>query len=136
MEKYIKLFKKYREQISYLFFGGLTFFVNMAVHLSCSYILKTSVLVSTLIAWVVAVVFAYLTNKLWVFENKTNSFKALTRENVSFFSGRIATLVMEEIILFVFVKWMGLNEILFKLIGQILVIIANYFISKFIVFKK
>lgn len=136
MKKLLEIYKKYREQIAYLFFGGCTFVVNMVVHLSCSYILKTSVLVSTLIAWVVAVVFAYVTNKLWVFENKTETFKEFAREIGSFFSGRIATLVMEEVILFVFVKWLGLNEIVFKLIGQVLVIVANYFISKFIVFKK
>ena len=93
-------------------------------------------IISNIIAWVVAVVFAYLTNKAIVFESKTESIKSLFKEFVSFIGARIFTLVVETIFLKVVIDILGYNEILMKIVSNIIVIILNFIFSKLFIFNK
>lgn len=92
---------------------------------------------SIIISWIGAVLFAYITNRIFVFKSKS---KNVIREITSFFGGRLMTLFMEMVFMWFFVTLLGLNTdmwvIIFTIICQVLIIIINYFISKFLVFKK
>lgn len=136
------LYKKYKEIINYLIFGVLTTIVNLAV----KYILLFTIFdasnslelqASIVISWIAAVLFAYFTNRKFVFESTSkNKFK----EFVSFIVARLSTLLLEMIIMWFFVTLLKLNSdlyvIIFTIIAQIVVVITNYIFSKLFVFKK
>lgn len=89
--------------------------------------------ISIIISWIVAVIFAYITNRVFVFSsNNKNIFK----EIVSFFSSRVATLLLEMVIMFIFVTKLNLNVFIFTIVTQVLVIVLNYVFSKIFVFKN
>lgn len=136
MEKIKELFIKNKEVILYVFFGGCTTVVNYIIHFTCELGLGLHYDIATIISWIVAVLFAYITNKLWVFESKSTEVKTLIKEILSFFGARVVTLIMELIVMTVGVEVLGINSIFVKLFGQVLVIIANYFFSKLFIFKK
>ena len=136
MKKIMELGRKYWNILSYLFFGVLTTVVNYAVYLPCYNLLHLSAAVSNVIAWVVAVAFAYLTNKPWVFKSHDWSLKTVVPELTKFVACRIGSGVLETGIIFVFVDWLGFNGNVFKLITSVLVVILNYIGSKLLVFKK
>lgn len=135
-EKILNLWKKYADVLSYLFFGGLTTVVNYAVYLPVYNGLGLSATVSNMIAWVVAVAFAYLTNKPFVFKSHDWSAKVVVPELVKFVSCRVASGLLETGILFLTVDLLGGNGNLWKLLTSVLVVIANYFGSKLLVFRK
>lgn len=93
-------------------------------------------LVANIISWILAVLFAYVTNKIWVFNAETSGIYELGIEMFHFFTGRIFTLIVEEIILLVFINKLHFNSILVKVAAQIVVIVLNYVISKLIVFRE
>ena len=97
---------------------------------------KFSTTVSNGIAWVVAVIFAYISNKLFVFFSKTDNVKELIKEIILFFSARIYTLIIETIFLNVTIDFYHYNSIFMKIISNIIVIILNFIFSKIFVFKK
>ena len=136
MQKIIKLFQKYREPLLYLIFGGLTTIVSIVSYAACERILGMDPLVANIISWILAVSFAYVTNRKWVFESRAVGTGPVLREIVSFFGGRLATLGLEEVMLWVGIRLMGLDSLLVKLIAQIAVILSNYVISKVFVFRK
>ena len=107
MKKLLSLLKKYEEVISYLFFGGLTTVVNYAVYLPCYNLLGISGAVSNVIAWVVAVAFAYLTNKPFVFKSYDWSAKTVVPELTKFVGCRIGSGAAETVILLVAVDLLG-----------------------------
>jgi putative flippase GtrA len=82
------------------------------------------------------VAFAYVTNRIWVFESKRRGFLPILGEIAAFAGGRVVTLLLQEAIMAVFCTWLGLNMYLFKIIAAVLVVILNYFISKLLVFRK
>ena len=125
-----------KELISYLFFGGLTFLVSIGTYGFFNQILGMNELLANVISWICAVTFAYVTNRLWVFASKARGFKGIMRELLSFFGGRVATLLIEEGILLVFITWLGLDSMLVKIVAQIIVIMLNYVISKLFVFSN
>ena len=140
--KMLNLYKKYKEIINYLIFGVLTTIVSLCVKFvllftifeaSNAIQLQTAVVVS----WIVAVLFAYFTNRAFVFESKN---KNKLKEFVSFIVARISTLLLEMLIMWFFVTLLKLNSnlyvIIFTLISQAAVIIGNYIFSKLFVFKK
>lgn len=129
-----KIFDKYSEVILYLFFGGLTTIVSIGSYVIFLRILEGNALIANIISWVFAVLFAYITNRIWVFHSKNKGIRSVLKELASFFSGRIATLVMEEAILWVGIEWLSMGNILIKIIAQVFVVIANYIISKFFIF--
>lgn len=133
-------YEKYKEVIKYLIFGVLTTVVNFVAYYLFIYLFKTSEgmygLVSNILANVVAILFAYFTNRNFVFESKSVGFKAITREIVSFFACRIFSMVIDALIYFVGCTLLKMPDFIVKFIGQVVVIILNYVFSKLIVFKK
>ncbi|WP_421017302.1 GtrA family protein [Furfurilactobacillus cerevisiae] len=135
MATLIKLFKKYQAQIAYLFFGGLTTVINLITFGIANYWWHWNYQVATVWAWIIAVLFAYVTNKLWVFSSKASGFTAIFKEMLSFFGFRILTLFFEMIIMFVGISVLHGNAMLVKIIDQIIVVVSNYFFSKWYIFK-
>jgi putative flippase GtrA len=131
-----KLIEKYWNIISYLFFGVLTTAVNYVVYLPCYNLLGLSAAVSNAIAWVVAVAFAYLTNKPFVFKSYDWSMKTVVPELTKFVACRVGSGVLETGLLLVCVDWLGWDGNMMKLVTSILVVILNYIGSKLLVFKK
>ncbi len=136
MERLIKLVKKYQSLLMYGIFGVLTTIVNIAVYYVCYHVLTMSNLVSTAIAWFLAVVFAFFTNKIWVFDSKSFETTLLVHELTAFFSCRIITGLLDMIIMYIAVDKMLWNEMLWKAISNVLVIILNYIASKLIIFSN
>ena len=136
MKKLFSLLKKYEEVISYLFFGGLTTLVNYIVYLPCYNILHLSGALSNAIAWVVAVAFAYVTNKPFVFKSHDWSAKTVVPELTKFVSCRIGSGLLETAIIFVLVDCLRWNGNIIKLLTSVLVVILNYLASKLLVFRK
>ena len=130
-----RLFDQHREVILYLFFGGLTFVISMASYTICLKLLGMNELIANVISWILAVLFAFFTNRKWVFNGERDSAKGFWAQMLSFFGGRIFTLIVEELILLVFVTWLKLDGVAVKAVAQVVVIVLNYFISKFFVFR-
>ena len=135
-EKIRALVKSHWDIVTYLFFGVLTTVVNYLVYLPCLNWLHLPASVSNCIAWVVAVAFAFVTNKPFVFGSHDWSLKTVIPEFGKFVATRISSGVLETLILFVAVDTLGGNGNIWKLITQVLVIIINYVGSKLLVFRK
>lgn len=129
-------YKKYKEPLLYLFFGGLAFFLSIGLFWVFLVPLEINALVANIIDWIICVIFAYLTNRTWVFKSKAHNSNDLVRECSSFMVGRLGTLVLEEAVLCLGIDMMHINSMVVKVVAQVLVIVGNYVISKFFVFKK
>ena len=127
---------KSKEVASYLFFGVCTTLINWVSYYILYNMCYVSNVVSTIIAWVLAVTFAFFTNKKWVFESKSYSAKTVFKESASFILSRVFTGVLDVAIMWVAVDLCAFNSTLWKLISNIIVIILNYLLSKLFVFKK
>ena len=136
METIKKLIVKYWDILSYLFFGVLTTAVNYLVYLPCYNWLHLSASISNVIAWVVAVAFAYVTNKPFVFKSHDWSWKTVGPELTKFVGCRIGSGLLETAILFVTVDCLVWNGNVWKLVTSVLVVLLNYVASKLLVFKK
>ena len=136
LEKLKTLFVKYYDLITYLVFGVLTTAVHYIVYWPCLNLLHLSASVSNAIAWVVAVAFAFLTNKPFVFRSHDWSAKVVVPELVKFVGTRIGSGALETLILFVTVDVLLWNGNLWKLITSVLVVVLNYVGSKLLVFRK
>ena len=130
------LYQKHKEVLLYLFFGGLAVFLNLALFVFFTKHFEWGALFANIVDWVICVLFQFITNKTWVFDAETDSAKGFWAQLAGFFSGRLLTLGVEELMLFVFIDRLHWNSLLVKLIAQIVVIVSNYIISKFFVFKK
>lgn len=129
-------YKAHKEVLLYLFFGGLTFIISIASYAFFDITMEMNELVANIFSWIIAVLFAYITNRTWVFENTKSSAAGIVQELIMFMSGRVATLVVEEVILLVFITWLGFGSMVVKIVAQVIVIVLNYIISKLIVFKE
>ena len=136
MVKIKELYFKYKEVINYLFFGGCTFLVSIISFYLFNKVFTLNEHVANVLSWILAVSFAYVTNKKYVFESKTSEKKDLLKEITSFVSARILTLVMEEIILLIGVNMLNIDSMIVKIVAQVVVIVSNYFLSKLFIFKK
>ena len=134
--KLMMLLGKYREVVLYVFFGGCTTLINLAVYWVLRNILKMGIVPADVIAWIMAVLFAYVTNKIWVFESKTNKAADILKEVISFFAARLFSLGFEVVFLLITVEHFGWNDIIMKLIANIAVIVMNYVFSKLLIFRK
>lgn len=132
----IDFIKKHKSFIFYGVFGVLTTVVNLVVYNVCYYQMSMSNTVSNVLAWILAVTFAYLTNKVWVFDSKSWEWDVLKREVPAFVSCRLATGVMDLVIMYISVDIMHWNAMLMKLMSNVLVIVLNYVFSKLVIFKK
>ena len=131
-----ELWEKYKDLIPYGIFGVLTTVVNVLVYALCAKTFGLSTVVSTAIAWVAAVLFAYITNRKWVFHSKATGAAAIAKEIVSFFVCRLLTGVLDIGIMKLFVDILGFNDVIVKVASNIIVIILNYVASKLVIFKK
>ena len=142
MKKIKELFIKYKEIINYLIFGVLTNIVSLAT----KYLLLFTILdakngfelqIAVTVSWIVACTFAYITNRIWVFESKS---KQILKEAIKFYMSRLITLGLEMLIMFIFVTLLGLNSntwvIVWTIVAQVVIIIGNYILSKLVVFKN
>lgn len=129
-------YKKYKEVILYLLFGGATFFINLWLFTLLTHVMKMDALVANVIDWIICVLIQFSTNRTWVFNNNVCSTTELIKQIVSFFGWRLLTLIIEETILAVFIVLMNLNSFVVKLSAQVVVIVLNYVISKWLVFRK
>ena len=130
------VYKKYKEVLLYLFFGGMTTVISIGSYSYCDVGLHIDPLVANIISWILAVLFAYVTNKIWVFSTQTYGIGELFSEMIHFFGGRLFTLVLEEVILFIFINKLHFNSILVKIAVQFMVLVLNYMISKLLVFRR
>ena len=140
MEKLIanikRLFLKYKKIIMYGIFGVLTTILNIVTYWLCYDILHIPNLISNTIAWVVAIAVAFITNKLWVFDSKDTKKETVLAELTKFIIARVATGVIDLVIMFVSVDVMQLPAVIFKVIANVIVIILNYILSNILIFKK
>lgn len=144
MKKIWNLYKKYEEIINYLVVGGLTTIVAIGskLLLLATILDQTNGLelqIAEVISWFLAVTFAYVTNRIFVFKSKTSGSKC-AREIFNFFKGRIATQLIQMFIMWFFVTLLKLDSnvwaLVFTLVCQVMQIVLNYVISKLLVFKK
>ena len=142
MKKIIELYKKYEEIINYLIMGVLTTVVNLAVKYELLFTVldasnATELQIAVIISWIIACLFAYITNRKFVFKSKSEK---ILKEFTTFVSARLFTLVLEMLIMFVFVTLLKLNShlwvVIWSLVAQIIVIVVNYILSKLVIFKK
>lgn len=135
MEILRELFKKYREQIAYLFFGGMTTLVNWVTYalLTC-FNDDFNKSLANAVAWLAAVLFAFFTNKFFVFEHKND--EHILREFLTFFGARAVSGLVEIGGFALFVDVIGCNDWIVKIAIAVFVVIANYALSKFLIFKK
>ena len=131
-----QLFKKYQQPILYLFFGVCTTAVNIITYYISAHIVSLSVVLSTCLAWDISVIFAYITNKWWVFESKSLRLKAVVLEFLSFTGCRLFTGACDLLIMFIFVDCLAMNDLFVKIASNVLVVILNYIFSKLIIFKQ
>ncbi len=131
-----QLFKKYQQPILYLFFGVCTTAVNIITYYISAHILFLSVILSTCLAWIISVIFAYITNKWWVFESKNVRLKAVIQEFLSFIGCRLFTGACDLLIMFAFVDCLGVNDLFVKIASNVLVVILNYIFSKMVIFNR
>lgn len=141
-EKLLSLLKKHWEVISYLFFGGCTTLVSWLTYGLFVGTLAMPLMAGKVLSWICAVTFAFVTNKLWVFRSKAMDGRILLREALEFFGSRVATGVVEILGLPLLMK-LGLDQSMFGVEGfvanaviSIVVIVLNYIVSKFLVFRK
>lgn len=131
-----KFLQKYYDILVYLVFGVLTTVVNYLVYLPCYNLLGLPAVVSNVIAWVVAVAFAYVTNKPFVFRSHDWSAKTVIPELSKFVGTRVASGGLESAIIWVTVDVLGWNGNIWKLATSVLVVVLNYVGSKLLVFRK
>ena len=131
-----KLYKKYEELIWYLIVGGCTVVVSLASYYLLRNTFRMYYQTANILSWIFAVVFAYVTNKKFVFRSKYAGVKKTLLEAGSFFSARLASLAAEVLSMYFFVRICGMDDRIVKLMNQVLVMILNYILSKFWVFHK
>lgn len=129
-------YRKNKEILLYILFGGLTTVVSIATFWLFGTVLGVHELIANVLSWIFAVTFAYLTNRTWVFDSRVSDTRGIVREAASFYGGRLLTLGFEEAVLAVFVTWLGMNEMLIKILATVGVLVLNYVISKLFVFRK
>lgn len=129
-------YKAHKEILMYLLFGGLAFLINVFLFMGIEKVFRIDALINNIICWIVCVLFQFFTNRIWVFDGHVHTVAAFLKQAFSFFSGRVFTLVVEEIILAVFITWLAFDSMVVKLIAQVVVIVLNYIISKLVVFKR
>lgn len=124
-----------REVISYLIFGVLTTLVNWVFYGS---MVKTGIdyRIATAAAWVVSVLFAYVVNKIFVFQSYDMHLNYMIKEVISFTACRVLSGVMELVLMVIMVSWLNMDEYVSKVLVSVVVVVANYVFSKLFIFRK
>lgn len=130
------LFQKYKEIILYLVFGVLTTLVNIVTYYLCTRLGGFNEYISNVVAWLISVLFAFITNKCLVFESKNRTYKVVVKEALSFFLFRLLSLGIDMVAMYVMISLLVWNDLIAKIIANVVVIILNYVFSKLFVFHK
>lgn len=136
MDFIIKIYRKYKEAVDYLFWGGVAFVLSTVLFYLFANVMDIYEQIANILSWIICVVFTYFTNRTFVFRSKVKGLKNIFKEFKDFVTARIITLVMENAILFVMIDLLSINNMISKLAGQFVVIVSNYFLSKLWIFKK
>ena len=121
-----------KELIAYIFFGVLTTAVNIITYFLFVDVFAVNYIISNIIAWFVSVLFAYITNRIWVFESKDDN---IIKEIVLFYGGRVFSGAVDTGLMYLFIDILSTGNAFAKIVVQVIVIVLNYVFSKFIVFK-
>lgn len=130
------MYKKHEEGINYLIFGFLAFVLNYILYFVFADTIQMHYIAATVLSWVLTVVFAYWTNRSFVFKSQNKDKLSIGKEFISFISARVATEVLEVVLMYLLVDFAGANDKISKLICQTIVILANYVLSKLWIFKS
>lgn len=130
------LYHKYYEIISYLFFGVMTTIVSFLTYVLFARAFLLSVVISNIFSWIFSVLFAYITNRKFVFKSNKTGFNPIIKEMISFFGSRLFSGAVETFLMYIFVELLSLYDVAIKLVATVIVIILNYIFSKLLVFKK
>lgn len=136
MRKCAGLLERYREVLNYLFFGVLTTLVNLVGYFVLTRAFGVNYMASTAVAWALSVLFAYITNKIWVFESRDTSPGVVLRELVSFVGCRLFSGILDMAVMYLCVSVWGMPDGPVKIFSNILVIVLNYIFSKLFIFRK
>jgi len=131
------LLRKNKEVVMYLIVGALTTLISIVTYYLCTSLFfnpkyALNIQISAVISWIVSVTFAYVANKTFVFDSKNT----VAKEFVRFISSRIGTLLVDMLLMFIFASVLQFNDMIVKVFVEIVVIIANYLLSKLLVFKE
>lgn len=136
-------YKKNKEMLMYLFFGVLTTVVSFLTAGISKWIFESAgcgkgfvSISSSVISWICAVTFAYITNRIWVFTSNAETKKDILGEAASFYGGRLFTLLVETVMMWIGYSLLSINYWVTKIIANVVVLILNYIISKIFVFKE
>lgn len=135
-DKLKELYIKYKSIILYMVFGAGTTLVNIVTYYVMYDLLSAPNVPSDIAAWITSVLFAFVTNRRYVFEQTDNSVRRLARDFVSFVGCRLATGVLDVFIMYLSVDVMGWNGLVWKMISNVIVVVLNYIASKYFIFKK
>lgn len=124
------------ELFMYVVMGVMTTIINIVVFYLIEGVLQLNYIFANIVAWIFSVLFAYISNKKYVFAHEDNQETINVKEVMSFFSFRLLSLGIDTVVLFVLVKWLHQQPMIAKIISNVVVLIANYVFSKFIIFKK
>lgn len=130
------LFEKYRELILYVFFGGLTTLVDWASYWMMTDLLHVPYMAAAFLSQVFSILFAYVTNRRFVFESRVRGVRAVAVEMVKFFGARGVSLLLNMLVMFLGVDLLHGNDKAVKIAASVLVVIANYIFSKLFVFRN
>lgn len=138
MQRLMEIWKKLvnPETVSYLVFGVLTTVINIAAFGLLYDMLAWPLVAANVLAWLLSVIFAFLTNKLFVFRSKSFAPRIFLRELVSFFAARLLSLGVDTAGMWILVDLLLVNSWIAKIAMNVVVIIMNYVLSKLIIFKK
>lgn len=131
-----ELFHKYKEVISYLVFGVATTIVNFAVFFICKDMLGIDYKISNAISWFLSVLFAFFTNKYFVFGSKHEDLSSFVREMLLFYWYRILSFVIDMALMILMIEVLHISDFWAKMATQVAVVVLNYFFSKFFIFNK
>lgn len=130
------LIKLHKEKLMYVFFGVLTTIINIISYIILSDILQIPIFSANIIALIISILFAFVTNKIFVFESLNFNLEVLKKEMISFFGLRFISAILDISLMFIFVELLLINDIIVKIGVNILVILLNYIFSKLFIFKK
>ena len=145
IETLMSLYRKHKEKINYLIFGVLTTLVNFIVYYPLVMLIDEEFLlfgeipwylIANVIAWVAAVIFAYVVNKKFVFESQKSGAREVAREFAAFVASRVFSFIIEEFLLWLSVDIAGIDEKIAKIVVAVITVILNYITGKLLVFRK
>ena len=136
MKPFRHVYYKHREGLLYLFFGGLTVLLAVFVYVILLRGFGIHELISNIVSWIAGVTFSFFTTKKWVFLDRNWQVKYVIRQIFDFYMARLATLLLQEVLIYIFITRMRFNDVGVKIVTEFINIVLNYLVSKFIIFRN